>query len=84
MLLYSLTESSDNYLKTSGILWQYYRDELDLNNDRNVANFPSNSFLFQFKQKEQDKSLMMVIQKMLTKQYHHNTLVIFRKLLKCL
>ena len=27
MLMYNLTEYSDNYLKTSGSLWQYYRDE---------------------------------------------------------
>ena len=42
MLQYNLTRSSDNYLKTSGSLWQYYRDEPDLNNDGNIANFPSN------------------------------------------
>ena len=27
MLMYNLIEYSDNYLKTSGSLWQYYRDE---------------------------------------------------------
>ena len=27
MSLYSLLEYSDNYAKTSGTLWQYYRDE---------------------------------------------------------
>ena len=27
MLMYNLTEYSDNYLKTSGSLWQYYKDE---------------------------------------------------------
>ena len=30
MPMYNLIESSDNYLKSSGILWQYYRDELAL------------------------------------------------------
>ena len=25
--MYNLIESSDNYAKTSGSLWQYYRDE---------------------------------------------------------
>ena len=29
--MYNLVEHSDNYLKTSGSLWQYYRDELSLN-----------------------------------------------------
>ena len=27
MLMYNLTEYSDNYSETSGSLWQYYRDE---------------------------------------------------------
>ena len=27
MSMYNLIEYSDNYSKTSGILWQYYRDE---------------------------------------------------------
>ena len=28
MPMYNLTEYSHNYLKTSGSVWQYYRDEL--------------------------------------------------------
>ena len=31
MSLYNLLENSDNYAKTSGALWQYYRDESDNN-----------------------------------------------------
>ena len=31
MPMYNLIESSDNYAKTSGSLWQYFRDELDDN-----------------------------------------------------
>ena len=27
MSMYNLIEYSDNYLKTSGCLWQYYKDE---------------------------------------------------------
>ena len=27
MPMYNLIEHSDNYLKTSGSLWQYYRDD---------------------------------------------------------
>ena len=27
ILMYNLTEYSDNYMKTFGSLWQYYRDE---------------------------------------------------------
>ena len=33
MPMYNLIEYSDNYLKTSGSLWQYYRDEPSLNNN---------------------------------------------------
>ena len=43
MPIYNLIEYSNNYSKTSGILWQYYRDEP---ND-NTGNFKS----FQFKVK---------------------------------
>ena len=35
--MYNLIEYSDNYLKTSGSLWQYYKDEA---ND-NIADFES-------------------------------------------
>ena len=31
MQLYNLLEYSDNYVKTSGSLWQYYRDETNDN-----------------------------------------------------
>ena len=31
MPMYNLIEYSDNYAKTSGSLWQYYRDELNDN-----------------------------------------------------
>ena len=37
MLMYNLIEYSDNYAKTTGSLWQYFRDEL---ND-NLANSES-------------------------------------------
>ena len=36
MPIYNLTEYSDNYLKTSGSLWQYYKD--DPNNNLNHLN----------------------------------------------
>ena len=29
MPMYNLIEYSDNYLKTSGSFWQYYRDDLN-------------------------------------------------------
>ena len=52
MSMYNLIEYSDNYAKTSGSLWQYYRDEL--NDD--LAD--SESFKFKILQ-------IMLIQKML-------------------
>ena len=47
MLLYNLLEYSKNYSKTSGSLWNYYRDELtdetddDNNLNKNVINSKS-------------------------------------------
>ena len=35
MQMYNLIEYSDNYAKTSGSLWQYYRDEP---NDNQILN----------------------------------------------
>ena len=51
MTLYNIIEYSNNYLKTSGILWQYYRDEPVLNNDGAPVNFPGNSTSFKIKEK---------------------------------
>ena len=36
---YNLIEYSDNYSKTSGSLWQYYRDESALTNAGTIKNF---------------------------------------------
>ena len=40
MTMYNLIEYSDNYAKTSGSLWQYYRDEPH-NNLANSKSFKS-------------------------------------------
>ena len=37
--MYNLTKYSDNYSKTSGILWQYCRDEPALDDDGAVTDF---------------------------------------------
>ena len=39
MPMYNLIEYSGAYLKTSGSLWQYYRDEAALDNNGNIINF---------------------------------------------
>ena len=41
MPLYNLIEYSDNYAKTSGSLWQYFRDEPDDNNIEDSESFKS-------------------------------------------
>ena len=39
MPMYNLTEYSNNYSKTSGSLWKYYRDESALNNACAIIDF---------------------------------------------
>ena len=56
MPMYNLIEYSDNYSKTSGSLWKYYKDEP---ND-NIADPES----FKSKIRKLEKLLMMEIQKM--------------------
>ena len=54
MTMYNLIEHSDNYSKTSGSLWQYYRDEPFLDNNGAIADFladNNNSASFKFKTK---------------------------------
>ena len=53
MPMYNLIEYSDNYSKTSGNLWQYYRDKPALTNAGAIANFHAadSSASFKFKQK---------------------------------
>ena len=54
MPIYNLIEHSDAYLKTSGSLRQYYRDEPTLDANNNIIDFPaknnnSNSYKFKWK-----------------------------------
>ena len=52
--MYNLIEYTNSYLKTSGRLWQYYRDEPALDNNVNIIDFPddrNNSDSFKYKQK---------------------------------
>ena len=52
--MYNLIKNNDNYLKTSEILWQFYRDKPALNNNAVITDFPAdnnNSISFKFKQK---------------------------------
>ena len=59
MLMYNSIEYSDNYSKTSGSLWQYYRDESVFTYAGAIKNFhvgDNNSTLVNFKQKITDKT----------------------------
>ena len=50
--MYNSTEYNNAYLKISGRLWQYYRDEPGLNNNGDIIDFPeynNNSTSFKFK-----------------------------------
>ena len=57
MCKYNLIKYGDIYWKTSGSLWQYYRDESVLDNNNNIIDFlidSKNSISFKFKQKQQN------------------------------
>ena len=74
MPIYNLIEYSDNYSKTSGSLWQYYRigPALDNNDNNIIINFPANNNIiisFKFKQQMTGKK-ETVAQKMLKKWFH--------------
>ena len=51
--MYNLIEYSDKYLKTSGSLWQYYKDESFIDNNGNIIDVPDNpdNTSFKYKQK---------------------------------
>ena len=51
MRMYHYIEYSDNYSKTSGHLWPYYRDEPALTDASDIDNTPGNSVSFKFKEK---------------------------------
>ena len=53
MPLHNLIECKNAYSKTSGKLWQYYRDEPAMDDNGNITDFPANknnSNSFKFKQ----------------------------------
>ena len=49
--MYNLIEYNNNYWKTSGILWQYYRDELVLTSAIANSHAADNTGLSKFEQK---------------------------------
>ena len=64
MPMYNSIEYSDNYSKTSGTLWQYYKDEQPLDNNGNVVDFAyadheSNFFKYKHKITSQTEKIML-------------------------
>ena len=51
MSMYNLIEDSDNYMKSSGSLWQYYRDEPFIGNNGNIVDVPDDPDNASFKYK---------------------------------
>ena len=51
MPIFNLLEYRVNHSKTSGRLWQYYRDKPGLTDAGNLDNVPGNSASFKYKQK---------------------------------
>ena len=51
MPIYNLIEYNENYFKTCGSLWQYFRDEPALSDAGTIDNFSGNSASFKFEQK---------------------------------
>ena len=49
--MHKLIEYIDNYSETSASLWQYYRDELAVNDDGNIIDFLGNNASFKLKRK---------------------------------
>ena len=64
MLMYKLIDYSDAYSKTSGSLWQYYRDEPVININDEIINSPannSNSASFKFKQQDKQEEIEIMV-----------------------
>ena len=54
MPMYNLIEYSDNYSKTFGTLWQYYRDEPFINNNGILIDVPDDPDRTSFKYKQKN------------------------------
>ena len=86
--MYNLIEYSDNYSKTSGILWQYCREEITLNfaNDDtvyiNAGNATSN--LIKIKEKVTGKADSYDTKDVEIMAPYHWNILIFGELLQCL
>ena len=82
ILMNKLIEYSDNYSKTSGSLWQDYRDERFLDNNVCIADFPAgnnNSASLKLNKKQQVKQEMM---KEKTMKYRNDTITLSKQFLE--
>ena len=53
MSMYNLLAYSDNYSKTSGSLWQYYRDESFIDDNGDITDVPDDPDSVSFKYKQE-------------------------------
>ena len=56
MPMYNLIKYSDNYVKTSGSLWQYCLDIPAINNNNAIVNFTENNLTHSFNFKVNHRS----------------------------
>ena len=71
MAMCNLIDHIDTYLKTSGSLWQYYRDEPALNDNGNIIDFPTdnNSASLKFKRKITGNGITKDVETMVPLKY---------------
>ena len=74
MAMCNLIDHIDTYLKTSGSLWQYYRDEPALNDNGNIIDFPTdnNSASLKFKRKITGNGITKDVETMVPLKYLWN------------
>ena len=58
--MYNLIEYSNNYSKTSGSLWQYFKDIPAVNNAGNIVDFTSTNTTDSFKFKTKQIRLIII------------------------
>ena len=79
MPIFNLIENSDNYLKTSGSLWQYFRDE----QNSNILNYINHSFpKWEKQRKAHDDGNETNIEIYVSLKYKKHVIMVIKKILK--
>ena len=70
--MYNLIEHNDNYSKTSGILWEYCRDELALDDKGTIVDFTTvDNIINSFKIKEKITGRQATMVQKVFKEWYH-------------